>query len=109
MQRRTHECFRRSLQDAAGVRVMSYAPFVPTISDHDGRNVHDEQGRAVWTVTRFTALLLGEMRRLYDDEHGYGPRGADFIDHVDIPGEVMDAYQRLVVTLPHSVREAWRP
>ena len=109
MQRRTHECFRRSLRDAAGVRVVSYAPFVPTVPDHDARNVHDGDGRIVWSMRRFMALLLGEMRRLHDDEHVYGPRGTDFIDHVDIPGDVMDAYQRLAGAHPHSVRRAWRP
>ena len=30
-------------------------------------------------------LLLGEIRRLRDDESGYGPQGAGFIGHVDIP------------------------
>ena len=100
MQRRTHECFRRSLRSAAGVRVVSYAPFVPTVSDHDATNVHDEDGRAVWSMRRFTALLLGEVSRLYDDEHGYGPKGADFIDHVNIPGDVLDAYRRLAAAHP---------
>jgi len=107
MQRRTHECFRRSLRDAPGVRVSSYAPFVPTVSDTaggDDRNVHDADGRAVWSTRRFTDLILGEMRRLDDDEHGYGPRGAGFIDHVDIPGDVMGAYRRLAAALPHSQR-----
>jgi len=109
MQRRTHECFRRSLRDASGVRILSYAPFVPTVPDRDARNVNDEDGRAVWSVRRFTALILGEMCRLHDDEHGYGPRGLDFIDHIDIPNHVMDAYQRLAVAHPHSFRETWRP
>jgi len=112
MQRRTHECFRRSLRDAAGVRVSSYAPFVPTVpatANRDARNVHDEDGRTVWSMRRFTALLLGEMCRLHDDEQGYGPRGADFIDHVDIPSDVMGAYHRLAAAHPHSLREPWRP
>jgi uncharacterized SAM-binding protein YcdF (DUF218 family) len=107
MQRRTHECFRRSLRDAPGVRVSSYAPFVPTVSDTaggDDQNVHDAEGRAVWSMRRFTDLILGEMRRLDDDEHGYGPRGAGFIDHVDIPGDVMGAYRRLAAAFPHSQR-----
>jgi uncharacterized SAM-binding protein YcdF (DUF218 family) len=112
MQRRTHECFRRSLRDAAGVGVFSYAPFVPTVpatATRDARNVHDEDGRTVWSMRRFTALLLGEMRRLHDDEQGYGPRGADFIDHVDIPSDVMGASQRLAAAHPHSLRAQWRP
>jgi hypothetical protein len=63
----------------------------------------------VWSMRRFTALLLGEMGRLHDDEQGYGPRGADFIDHVDIPSDVQDAYQRLAVAHPSKVREASHP
>ena len=51
-------------------------------------------------MRRFIALLLGEMRRLSDDQHGYGLRGADFIDHVDIPGDVMEANQRLAAAHP---------
>jgi len=109
MQRRTNEAFRRSLRGAADVQVLSYAPFVPTVPDLDAEYVHDDDGRAVWSMGRFTALLLGEICRLRDDEQGYGPRGADFIDHVDIPGNVMDAYQRLAAAHPHWVREAWRP
>ena len=109
MQRRTHECFRRSLQDATGVRLTSYAPFVPFVPDLDVPGVSDEQGRTVWSLGRFTALILGEVRRLHDDEDGYGPRGAGFIDHVDTPDDVMDAYRRLAVADPHSVRESWRP
>jgi uncharacterized SAM-binding protein YcdF (DUF218 family) len=109
MQRRTHECFRRSLSDAAGVRVWSYAPFVPSVPDCEVRSVLDEDGRIVWSMRRFTALLLGEMGRLHDDEQGYGPRGTDFIDHVDIPSDVQDAYQRLAAAHPNKVREASRP
>ena len=109
MQRRTHESFRRSLRGAGGVSLWSYAPFVPTVPDSDARNVHDEDGRAVWSMRRFLALVLGEMGRLHDDEHGYGPRGADFIDHVDIPSDVMDAYLRLAAAHPHSLRQPWRP
>jgi uncharacterized SAM-binding protein YcdF (DUF218 family) len=107
MQRRTHECFRRSLRDAGSVSILSYAPFVPAVPDLGARNVREE-GRTVWSMRRFTALLLGEMRRLHDDEQGYGPRGAGFIDHVDVPYDVMDAYQRLAGAHPHPVREARR-
>jgi uncharacterized SAM-binding protein YcdF (DUF218 family) len=112
MQRRTHECFRRALRDSAGVSISSYAPLipiVPAIAYRDAGDVQDEHGRRVWSMRRFTALLLGEMCRLHDDERGYGPRGADFIDHVDIPSEVMGAYQRLAAAHPHCLREPWRP
>ena len=106
MQRRTHACFERGLRDVRGVSVSSYAPFVPVVTNGD---VKAPDGSTVWSLQRFTALLLGEMRRLHDTEDGYGPSGVDFFDHIDIPSEVMDAYRRLAATHPGSTREAWSP
>jgi uncharacterized SAM-binding protein YcdF (DUF218 family) len=108
MQRRTHESFRRSLRALGDVRLVSFAPFVPSVAGPT-QQVLDAGGRPVWSLERYTVLVLGEVRRLYDDEHGYGPRGAGFIDHVEIPAEILDAYGRLAVTRPGSVREPWRP
>jgi uncharacterized SAM-binding protein YcdF (DUF218 family) len=101
MQRRTHACFERCLRDDPGMTVSSYAPFVPHVTNGD---VTAPDGSTVWSLRRFTALVLGEMRRLHDTEDGYGPSGADFIDHIDIPNEVMDAYQRLAGMHPGSTR-----
>ena len=42
------------------------------------------------------SLLTGEIRRLRDDEHGYGPRGKGFLPHVDIPEDVMDAWRHIM-------------
>ncbi|EOV3875919.1 TPA: YdcF family protein, partial [Shigella flexneri] len=39
--------------------------------------------------------LTGELPRLHDDSDGYGPRGRDFIVHVDFPAEVIHAWQTL--------------
>ena len=108
MQRRTHESFRRSLRDAPDVRLLSFAPFVPTVPDPGAAWVTDDRGIAVWSMARFRSLLLGEVRRLHDDEHGYGPRGADFLDHVEIPVDVLAAARRLAAASPGDTREAWR-
>ncbi|WP_129662858.1 YdcF family protein [Phytoactinopolyspora endophytica] len=107
MQRRTHENFRRALRRMPGARVWSYAPFVPSVTHDDGGGgVRDADGNVVWSRRRLTSLLLGEMRRLYDDEHGYGPNGTGFIDHVDVPEEVVAAYARLRNEYPGAVRLA---
>jgi hypothetical protein len=42
-------------------------------------------------MEKYLQLLLGEVERLTDDEHGYGPRGRDFVVHVDVPSEVFEA------------------
>lgn len=47
---------------------------------------------------RYLGLLLGEMVRLHDDDNGYGPRGKNFLPHVDIPDEVWQSYQRVLAS-----------
>lgn len=106
MQRRTHACFERFLRQDPGAVVRSRAPFVPVVTAGD---VRDPDGQVVWSLERFTALLLGEVRRLHDDEEGHGPRGAGFIDHVDVPVEVLDAHRRLLDAHPGAARPSWRP
>jgi hypothetical protein len=97
MQRRTHASFEHLA--APGTEIRSHAPLVPTAAARAG----------VWTEERFTTLVLGEVRRLRDDEHGYGPRGAGFIGHVELPAAVLAAYDRVAAAAPDAVRPAWRP
>lgn len=99
MQRRTHagvDHHQRLL--GTTFEVVSQAPFAPVVRP-DG--VGDEEGPPAWTLDRFTALALGEIRRLHDDEHGYGPRGAGFLDHVDVPDDVVAAADRVAQAFPN--------
>jgi hypothetical protein len=103
MQRRTHAAFdlhRRRTH--ARIEVVSHAPFLPLVRADD---VAGSDGRAAWTRNRFTSLALGEVRRLRDDEDGYGPRGAGFIAHVDVPTPVLTAYARLRDSVPGRLRD----
>jgi hypothetical protein len=94
MQRRTHASFDHQQRDSGQpLEVVSHAPFVPVVG-RDG--VGDGRGASAWTVDRFTSLALGEVRRLRDDAEGYGPRGAGFLGHVDVPDPVQAAYERLI-------------
>ncbi|CAK9779504.1 hypothetical protein CC85DRAFT_287357 [Cutaneotrichosporon oleaginosum] len=54
--------------------------------------VDDDQ---LWEPARFVSLVLGEIPRLRDDQNGYGPKGAGYIAHVDIPQDVEEAWGRL--------------
>ena len=51
-------------------------------------------------------LLMGEIPRLSDDENGYGPKGKDYIAHVDIPEKVEQAFLELKQVYGSMVREA---
>ena len=60
----------------------------------------------MWEIDRYISLLMGEIPRLSDDENGYGPRGKDFITHVDIPDEVRKAFDELCEEYSDLVRVA---
>lgn len=100
MQRRTHASFERACRDRRHLELISFAPVLPRVGAEMG-----DGPDAIWSIERFTSLVLGEIRRLRDDADGYGPRGRDFIDHVDIPADVLVAYRNVV----HHHRDAIRP
>lgn len=116
MSRRTAASVRKHLDDRAGasddhealnVLVKAWPTFVPDLAYQDGkfawsaetlhisRELDSEPGAGLWTQQRFIDLILGEIPRLRDDADGYGPRGKNFIPHVDIPPEVIEAYEQL--------------
>jgi hypothetical protein len=93
MQRRTHASFERAWRGEPSIEFLSFAPFVPQAhATPDGDWRLDPEA---WPRTRFLDLILGEIPRLMDDASGYGPKGRDFIEHVDIPLAVLEAHQRL--------------
>jgi hypothetical protein len=96
MQRRTHAAFDR-WRRPDGPEIRSHAPFVPVVGEYGVGETADEPA---WTLDRFRDLALGEISRLTDDAHGYGPRGAGFIAHVDVPAEVVAAQGRLRAAYP---------
>ena len=75
---------------------------VPVVGEYGVGETADEPA---WTLDRFRDLALGEISRLTDDAHGYGPRGAGFIAHVDIPADVVAATARLRAAYPDVARD----
>ena len=98
MQRRSILTWEREAGIAGwGARALSHAVFVPHVEPGpDGMPLFSaEQAEGTWTMERFVALVLGEIRRLRDDEDGYGPKGQGFLPHVDIPEPVIESYLRV--------------
>ena len=62
-------------------------------------------GRHAWPRDRWASLVVGEVPRLRDDERGYGPNGAGFQAHVDIPPDVEAAYDALLAAHPQWDRQ----
>lgn len=60
----------------------------------------------MWDINRYIELIMGEIPRLWDNQEGYGPKGKNFIAHVDIPQEVLEAYNYLHEHLTIKTRQA---
>lgn len=97
MQRRTRETFEFSWrQKNLSAAFISWPVFVPQLVSMGGvATLTGAQSAGIWSVERFVSMLLGEMRRLNDDANGYGPAGAGFIGHVEIPQRIGDAWDRI--------------
>ena len=96
MQRRTMATFARAQQESgAQIRWLSHPGFAPELRWAGNHAAFAAPGEGAWPVARYLSLLLGELPRLRDDEQGYGPRGLDFIVHVDIPDEIEAAWRCL--------------
>lgn len=93
-----------------GVRVVSFATYAvrAVVRETPGGPAlaFDHEPLGMWDVRRYLTLLMGEVPRLTDDERGYGPRGAGYIAHVDVPEGVAAAWGRLRDLDPGLVRAA---
>ena len=92
MQLRTYLTFKKQWD----AKLYSYTPAVPLLdTDSDGFAYDSIETEGLWTQERYVSLILGEMYRIEDNETGYGPKGKNFIAHIDLPAQVKDSYYRL--------------
>ena len=123
MQLRSHATFTRAWKDT-GATILSYSALVPLVKlssdqqrlefDPASFQLKSEGAKSsgkgaslmplAWSMERFVSLLLGEVVRLRDDAQGYGPKGRGFMDHTDVPGEVLQAHAQLMERYPHLLR-----
>lgn len=99
MQRRTYESFKyhwtnKNVQ-CEFINWPVFHPHLLLINEQPSIIGGDVSG--IWDLTRYVSMIVGEIKRLQDNENGYGPRGRGFIGHVDVPEEVMGAWRRLIL------------
>jgi len=80
MQQRSHLTLMRYTDK--DTKLISFAPFIPHYIDNKP-----------WAEERFFDLIFREITRISDDENGYGPKGKNYIAHIDIPETVMESYR----------------
>lgn len=102
MQFRMGACLRKF----ANFTIINYATYTVKVINDNGNLKFNESILGMWDMERYITLLMGEIPRLTDDENGYGPKGKNFISHVDIPEEITRAFNELKVVYSDKIREA---
>lgn len=88
------------------IQIINYAVYSAKVIVDNSALTYEKEILGMWEINRYISLLMGEIPRLSDDENGYGPKGKDFIAHVDIPTEVRNAFDELCNKYSGLVREA---
>lgn len=105
VQKRSHVTFSKEW----GLPLAAIQPLFfeqPKLIDFDTRpHFENPQMDTWWAPEYFLSLVIGEIRRLNDDKEGYGPNGANFIPHVDVPEKVLMSYRRCQKYLAGNVRK----
>ena len=89
-----------------GLTIINYASYRASVTAKNEEPAYSEDIHGMWDMERYLNLLMGEIPRLRDDENGYGPKGKNFIAHVDIPETVQEACERLKAVYGDITREA---
>lgn len=106
MQLRMSAGLRKYVED--DMTIINYASYqAEVITDAQNEElVYQEDIYGMWDMERYVNLLMGEIPRLTDDVNGYGPKGKGFIAHIDIPKEVLNAFEMLKKEYGEQTREA---
>ncbi|QHQ59560.1 YdcF family protein [Anaerocolumna sedimenticola] len=103
MQLRMAAGLRKYLPD---VTIINYATYRVDVVVRDDKLAYADVPWGMWDMERYIALLTGEISRLSDDANGYGPKGKNYIVHVEIPKEVRNAFDTLIENYGDIVRKA---
>lgn len=104
MQRRMDAGLRKYASE--DLIIINYASYRASVICKDGDLVYSERIHGMWDMDRYVNLLMGEIPRLKDGENGYGPKGKNFIAHLDIPETVYDAFKQIKAVYGDITREA---
>lgn len=94
------------LKESPQSQIINYASYQNHVKVQHDQLVFTNHPAGMWTFTHFLQLLMGEIPRLTDDHNGYGPRGKNYLAHVEVPRTVQNAFNYLKNINPAAVREA---
>lgn len=106
MQCRMDAGFRKYFKDSK-VQLINFASYKVKVQVKNEKLVIEPSDIwGMWDIEKYISLLMGEIPRLLDNSDGYGPKGKNYIAHVDIPMEVLKAFQELKEEYGHLIRAA---
>ena len=108
MQLRMDATYKKEWRECT-TKFISYAAYrAHVIVKNDQLTFEDNNLWGMWNIDHYITLLLGEIPRLHDTISGYGPNGENHIVHVDIPNEVIAAFEHLKIHYSKYVRTPWQ-
>lgn len=106
MQRRMDAGFRKYLKGLE-VKLINFASYKVKVQVKNEKLVIEPSDIwGMWDIEKYISLLMGEIPRILDNADGYGPKGKNYIAHVDIPVEVLKAFEELKEEYGHFIRVA---
>lgn len=97
LQKRIKAAFEKEWT-GTGAKFTNNVPRIPYIKAIQNTIIfEDERLNGGWNREYFISLVLGEIPRLRNDINGYGPLGKGYIDIIEIPDEVEQAYEQLCI------------
>ena len=97
--------FRKYL-DGRKIQVINYSPYIPMVKYENGEFKNCTNNWGAWSCEHLIELLLGEIDRLTDDKNGYGPKGKNYISSVQIPKNILNAYDLIKKNINIKSRQA---
>lgn len=104
MQLRVEAILKKYLSE--NIKIISFAAYSAKVCVKDGKPCFENDIFGMWDIDRYITLLMGEIPRLTDDKNGYGPKGAGYTAHIDIPEDVKNAFFVLKQIYGDKVRKA---
>ena len=106
MQLRMDAIFKKVWQPA-DTSIINFAAYqAELIEQQDSLCFAPNEIEGLWDLATYIRLQMGEIPRLTDNEQGYGPKGKNFLVHIDIPSAVTQAYELLKTQYGLATREA---
>ncbi|WP_338231869.1 YdcF family protein [Companilactobacillus muriivasis] len=90
MQNRMSACLDKYV--STDIQIINFATYQNQLTIKNQELAFTKDIPGMWNPERYMELLMGEIPRLTDNTDGYGPKGKNFISHVDIPEKVQKAY-----------------